>query len=152
MLTSTLIASATVAASIVTSPVTNVRPIVTNQVIQVPKTNCVNVPVYHSGNNNGSIVGGIIGGVVGSNLGRDSRNRDVLTGVGVLVGSEMGRVNNTPPSYGMTQQCGTYYDNQVVQTVSGYEVTYRLNNMSYTTTMGYHPGSYVTIEHSHSVR
>ena len=152
MIGSTMLASAVVAASIVTAPVTSVKPVTTYQTISVPTTICNQVPVYNPGNSHGSIVGGIIGGVVGSNIARDSRNRDVVTGIGVLVGSEMGRVNNTPPSYGTTTQCAQGFDYKTVPVVSHYEVTYTYKGVSHTAYMQHNPGSYVTIDQHHTVR
>ena len=151
MATSMLLASA-VSAAIVTAPVINVQPIVSSEHVQVPRNVCTQVPTYHSGSNNGSIVGGIIGGVIGSEVGRDSSNRAALTGIGVLIGSQMGQANNTPPSYGSTTHCGVQYTSEYVQRVSSYQVTYQLDGVNYTTVMSYHPGSHVTVQRSHSVR
>lgn len=140
----TIIASAAVAATMVQAPVTNVEPIIRNEVVTVQTQNCHTLPAY---SNRESIVGGIVGGLIGSQIGRDEGTRRVMTGVGAVIGSQVGY-----DSYGPGQRCAPAVENRAVPTVAGYRVTYMYNGAYHVAQLPYNPGQYVTIQQHHSIR
>jgi len=133
-----LLASAIVSTQ--TVPVVSVEPIVRNEVITVHTQTCHQVQ-----DNSNSIVGGIVGGVIGSQIGSNESTRRTMTGVGAIIGTQVAQ-----PSY--VTRCHPTYSQQAVPTVVGYNVTYILNGVRYSTVMSYNPGSHVTVQPTHTVR
>jgi uncharacterized protein YcfJ len=139
---SSLIASTAIAATVATQtvPVESVSPIIRNEVVTVHTQSCQQVA-----DNSNQVVGGIIGGLIGSQIGRSEDTRRVMTGVGAIIGSQ----SVTP---GVATRCAPTYSQQAVPTVVGYNVTYILNGVRYSTVMSYNPGSHVTVQPTHTVR
>ncbi len=114
-------------------------------------------PSYRGGRGNnigGQILGGIIGGAVGNQFGRGN-GRKALTIAGALVGSSLARDagnGRDRGSYGSYERdcepeyvCRTSTVERVVETVTGYEVTYEYNGALHVRNMSYDPGEFIEL-------
>lgn len=141
---STAIAATAVSATV---PVIRTDPIVENRPVMVKEYRCnqTSRPTYDQNN---AIVGGIIGGIIGSQMGHDSSSRRVMTGVGAVVGSQIGGVG---PSVPITH-CGDSYTQRAVPTVVAYRVYYVVDGIQQSAILNYDPGSHITVERNYTIR
>jgi uncharacterized protein YcfJ len=102
--------------------------------------------------NGDALFGAILGGVIGNQFGGGT-GKDVMTGLGVIVGSNVGAGTNKKPQPTTTTVCNDVPQYSEVNRVVGYRVKYRFDGGVYTTKMDKDPGSYITlnIHQSHSV-
>ena len=97
-------------------------------------------------NSTGSTVtGAVVGGVLGNVMGHHSRNRDVITGVGVvtgaIIGNEVAKGNQREDVYYTTEQvCEIEYELKDIERVSGYRVTYEVGDTIFETVRPTNPG------------
>lgn len=145
--TSSLIASTALVAATITVPVISTKPIVQNQPVMVKEYRCTEShrPSY---DRDGALVGGIVGGIIGSTMGHDNNSRRILTGVGAVIGSQVGGQGPSAP----ISHCGESYTQRAVPTIVGYNVTYVVDGIQQSTVLSYDPGSHVTVQRSYSVR
>jgi uncharacterized protein YcfJ len=120
--------------SIVQGTVTNVKPVYTQIVSNVPRDVCkqVQVPIYSNGgqsNNGNAVLGAIIGGVIGNQFGSGS-GKQAMTGIGAALGAVKGSQtgqNRNIVGYQNTTQCHKEYTNSTKNIVNEYDITYNVN-------------------------
>jgi uncharacterized protein YcfJ len=101
------------------------------------------------------LIGGLVGGLIGNQFG-GGRGKKALTVVGALAGSSIARdiargnerryhrdydYRETTP----TEVCRTTYDSQVVDSISGYDVTYEYDGQQFNKRVSEHPGDEMRI-------
>lgn len=119
---------------IVHGTVTNVKPVYTQVVTNVPRDVCkqVQVPIYGNNgqtNNGNAILGAIIGGVIGNQFGSGDGNK-AATAVGAAIGAVKGSQsggNKNIVGYQNTTQCHKEYTNTTKNIVNEYDITYNVN-------------------------
>tara|TARA_B100000900_G_scaffold241711_1_gene205576 strand:- start:237 stop:770 length:534 start_codon:yes stop_codon:yes gene_type:complete len=121
---------------IVQGTVTNVKPVYTQVVTNVPRDVCkqVQVPIYsnngQSNNSGNAILGAIIGGVIGNQFGNGS-GKEAMTGIGAAIGavkgSQSGQQNRNIVGYQNTTQCHKEYASTTKNIVNEYDITYNVN-------------------------
>jgi uncharacterized protein YcfJ len=96
----------------------------------------------------GPILGAIIGGAIGNAVGHKKRNKQVGTAVGAVLGGSIGadiarnqRRHNSHVRYGSQQVCSVAHEQHYEEQLTGYRVTYRYADQTYSTTMDRDPGS-----------
>jgi len=103
----------------------------------------------------GQILGGIIGGAIGNQFGRGN-GRKAFTIAGALLGSSIARDNGRyarngrdrgghPRDYEPEYVCQTSTRERVIETVTGYKVTYEYNGALHVRTMSYDPGDFIEL-------
>jgi uncharacterized protein YcfJ len=101
-----------------------------------------------------AIAGAIIGGLIGNQFGGGT-GKDVMTGLGVIVGSNVakGTANRRGGTIKRTI-CDDVPQYQKVKEITGYNVTYMYQGMHYKAFFNEDPGTHVTLElkTTHSVR
>ena len=102
--------------------------------------------------NGDAIFGALLGGVIGNQFG-GGNGKDLATGLGVIIGSNVGAGTNKPQRPTTTTVCNDVPQYREVQVINGYRVKYRFQGRVYTTKMQNDPGSYITLNTvtSHSV-
>lgn len=112
---------------------------------------------YRGGDNiGGQILGGLIGGAIGNQFGRGN-GRKAFTIAGALVGSSLARDNRRysrndrnrrgyQRDYEPEYVCQTSTRERVIETVTGYEVTYEYNGALHVRTMAYDPGEFIELQ------
>lgn len=103
--------------------------------------------------NGDAIAGAIIGGIIGNQFGGGT-GKDVMTGLGVIVGSNIGAETNKKPRVITRTICDEIPQYTTQTTITGWNVSYQYDGNVYHTQMKDDPGSYVTLETktTHSVR
>lgn len=93
-----------------------------------------------------AIAGALIGGLIGNQFG-GGRGKDVMTGLGVIVGSNV--ANGTSKRNGGTIKrtiCDEVPQYQRVKQINGWNVTYMYEGRHYKVYMKEDPGTHVTLE------
>ena len=118
---------------IVHGTVTQVKPVYTQVVTNVPRDVCkqVQVPIYGNNgqtNNGNAILGAIIGGVIGNQFGKGDGNK-AATAVGAAIGAVKGSQSGNKQiiGYQMVNQCHTEYSSSTKTVVNEYDITYNVN-------------------------
>jgi len=154
VLNSVQAAALAVAAHSVTVPIERVEPIIVNEPITVQVRRCHNVPVYlnthrvsHSGQSQ-SLLGGILGAVVGGGLAKGDA-QPYGAAIGAIVGMQMAQQQevdyasshvSAEPAY-YRQHCGIGMENQLKETIRGYQVSYRLDGVEHWVALDHRLGS-----------
>ena len=120
--------------TIVYGTITQVKPVYTQVVTNVPRDVCsqVQVPIYgqSQGDNAGNaILGAIIGGVIGNQFGSGDGNK-AATAVGAAIGAVKGSQsggNRNIVGYQNTTQCRKEYSSKTKSIVNEYDITYNVN-------------------------
>lgn len=105
----------------------------------------------------GTLIGGLIGAVVGHDISSRHHGRDPVAVVGgSMIGAAIGngigaskadrRGEYRDVVYQSVEQCQVTYNDQWVEQIDGYRVTYMYEGRSYTTRMSYDPGRRVSID------
>lgn len=96
----------------------------------------------------GPILGAIIGGALGNAVGHKKRNKQVGTAVGAILGGSIGadiarrqRQYAGTTRYATEEVCSVVHEERLEEELTGYRVTYRYGDETYTTTMDHDPGS-----------
>jgi len=158
VLNSVQAAALAVAAHSVTVPIERVEPIIVNEPITVQVRRCHNVPVYlntprvsHSGQSQ-SLLGGVLGAVIGGGLAKGDA-KPYGAAIGAIVGMQMaqqpevtygGAVVSAEPAY-YRQHCGIGMENQLKETIRGYQVSYKLDGVEHWVALDHRPGSHITV-------
>lgn len=132
------------------------QPIYETVAYSVPVEQCREERVpYHEarrGSYTGPIVGAIIGGAIGNAVGHRKRNKQVGTAVGAVLGGSIGadiarrqRHHNGGVRYAREQVCSVVHEEHYEDQLTGYRVTYRYADETYSTTMDRDPGSTVRV-------
>ena len=103
--------------------------------------------------NGDAILGALLGGVIGNQFG-GGNGKDLATGLGVIIGSNVGAGTNKPKHPTTTTVCNDVPQYRQVEVITGYRVKYRFGGAVYTAKYSKDPGEYVTIDThtTHSVR
>lgn len=131
------------------------QPVYETVAYSVPVEQCREERVpYHQdhqasrGSYTGPIVGAIIGGAIGNAVGHRKRNKQVGTAVGALLGGSIGadvarrqRHHNSGVRYTSERVCSVVHEEHYEEQLTGYRVTYRYADETYSTTMDRDPGS-----------
>lgn len=133
-----------------TAPVVSSTP--NYRQVSVPRQECVtedvSVQVQPQGRSNtGAILGGIAGGILGNQVG-GGHGRDAATVAGAVLGAVTGeRMDNPqqPAQYATQQVQRCRMVNDVIQEISGYNVTYRYGGRDVTVRLPYNPGATVKV-------
>jgi len=92
------------------------------------------------------LFGGIVGGLIGNQFG-GGNGKKALTVVGALAGSSIAR--DIARSQSRTRypgrNCHTTYESQVVEDISGYDVTYEYRGQQFSKRVAEHPGDSVRV-------
>lgn len=158
LLNSVQAAAVAVAAWSVTVPVERVEPIIVNEPITVQVRRCHNVPVYLNapqisyGGQSQSLLGGILGAVVGGGLTKGDA-QPYGAAIGAIVGMQMAQqpaVNHASPHVSSEpayyrQHCGLGVENQLKETIRGYQVSYKLDGVEHWVALDHRPGSHITV-------
>lgn len=147
-------------------PVVQVDPITTLRKVNHPVRQCrepeprIRHDRYHDGYDRRhqqqsyivpSIFGGLIGGLIGNQFG-GGNGRKALTIAGALAGSSIARDaarsrnhHYDTDDYQPARICTTSYRSEVVEDVSGYDVTYEYGGQYFSKRMSEHPGDSMRI-------
>jgi uncharacterized protein YcfJ len=142
----------------VTVPVERVEPIIVNEPIAVQVRRCHNVPVYlnvpqiHHASQPQGVLGGVLGAVIGGGLTKGD-TKPYGAAIGAIVGMQMaqqseanlaGTAVSSDPAY-YRQHCGLGVENQLKETIRGYQVSYRLDGVEHWVSLDHRPGSHITV-------
>lgn len=101
-----------------------------------------------SRNYGGAIIGGVVGGLLGNTVGKGN-GRTAAAAVGAVTGALVGhKIGNNNRDYGYSEprqveRCRTR--DHYSRVVSGYNVVYRYQGRTMTTTLPYNPGRYIDV-------
>jgi uncharacterized protein YcfJ len=115
--------------------VTHVEPVYSKSYVDVPQTVCYDVKVPVTGRTHAGtgdvLAGAIIGGVIGNQFGGGS-GKDAATVLGAILGADVATNNGRQvvTGYRYERQCETQYVTNVQQSISGWTVYYRWNDLS----------------------
>jgi len=137
-----------------TARVTHVDPIYRTVRVASPKRECRNHD-YHRSNYQPNesytttIASSIVGGVLGNQFG-GGNGKKILTVAGVLLGGSVGRDLSYQPRttsrYNRDKECQMVQTYHQEQYVDGYQVTYRYQGKTYTSSMDYDPGNRLSVK------
>jgi len=145
----------------VRAPVLDVEPVVSRRTIEQPVEQCrvetVTTQVRSSRRDHRhepaivpGIIGGLIGGIIGNQFGGGS-GKKALTVVGALAGSSIARNASRQRDHydhyqpRTTKRCTTTYETQVIEEVSGYDVTYEYGGREFVKRVDEMPGDTVRV-------
>ena len=133
-----------------------VNPITKIYSYKQPRQECwvetVQRPAHREHNATGTILGGVIGAAIGNRLGHKKRNKQVGAVAGALlgasIGNEIGRQNaRTHGGYSeQVEKCQTVQETIEEERVVGYDVSYRYQGKTYSTTTSHHPGDTIKLK------
>lgn len=127
--------------------------------VQVPREECHDETVVHqkevkdTNRIAGKVIGAVAGGVLGHQVG-DGSGKKVATVAGAVAGGYAGDRVQENMQKGNTyttveQVCNTVYD--TTEEITGYDVTYRLNDKESVVRMSYDPGSKIPLQNGELV-
>ena len=152
-----LSSTAQAASYVAEAPVVDVVPIVSERYVphRVERCEVVRKARYryddhHGVSPVGSIVGGVLGGLVGNQFG-GGNGKTALTAVGAVVGATIGnraahRRAHGPAYYEPVERCRTVTEHEVVQEVTGYDVTYVYNGQEFVKRSRVRPGDTIPVK------
>lgn len=115
--------------------ITHVEPVYSNTYVDVPQTVCYDIEVPVTGrirSGTGDVLAGaLIGGAIGNQFGSGSGN-DAATVLGAILGADAASNHGrrVVTGYRYERQCETQYVTDVQETISGWTVYYRWNDLS----------------------
>ena len=147
-------ASAPSSSYYVSAPVVSVSPITSERTVQHPVRQCTRESYrddhYYERRHRDEnlflpgLFGGIVGGLIGNQFG-GGNGKKALTIAGAIAGSSIARDAARHNRRQPREVCHTSYQTEVVQSVTGYDVTYEYAGQLFEKRMTEHPGSSVRV-------
>ena len=147
----------------ITAPVMQVDPIYSSRTIEQPVRHCASTSSTAGGGYRSrrhddyphyprenyflqGLFGGIVGGLIGNQFG-GGNGKKALTVVGALAGSSIARdiARSQDRTHYPGRNCHTTYESQVVEDISGYDVTYEYRGQQFSKRVAEHPGDSVRV-------
>jgi uncharacterized protein YcfJ len=138
--------------------VVDADPIISHETIRTPTTHCVQEPaphvIYRDRKKSAlpAIFGGVLGGAIANQFG-GGNGKKALTIIGAIAGASIANRSQEYSRHGdrhSRRTCHTTYDTQEIETVDGFDVTYRYFGREFQKTTKQHPGRrvrvYVTVD------
>ena len=132
--------------------VIDATPIVKNIRVSTPREECWDESVTHYERGDDSVstvVGAVVGGAIGNAVGHNKSNKRVGAVVGAVLGGTIGKSiakENRGGRYERTEEvCRVINDYREEERIVGYHVSYRYNDVTYTTRTSEAPGDTIKL-------
>ena len=132
--------------------VVDTTPIVKSIRISTPREECWDESVTHverRDNGVATVIGAVVGGAIGNAVGHKNSNKKVGAVVGAVLGGTIGKAvseENRGRTYERTEEvCRVINDYREEERIVGYHVSYRYNDVTYTTRTNEAPGETIKL-------